>query len=116
MTLAPSAPLDREPGGQRPGDGWRWETRRRLAALRDLLVAESTVPYDGWLAARSGRVARERALLLRRVGDLGALVNDQPQPVVSAELRRLTDAVERHRQRTRDLLWDEVELELGGSD
>ncbi|QBR92754.1 hypothetical protein [Nocardioides euryhalodurans] len=98
------------------GEGWRWDARRMLAEVRDQLVAEPPGAYDGWLAARGGRVMRERDVLLRRLGALGPLVHTGSRSAVQAQLRRLVDDVARHRQRERDLHWDEVELEIGGSE
>lgn len=121
MTVAAPGPILAEPPGPRPptaagGERWRWEARHRLAQVRDSLAEEPSSPYDGWLAARGGRMQRERAVLLRRLADLGRLALKQPEPVVRSELRRFLVDVERHLQRARDLQWDEVELELGGSD
>lgn len=98
------------------GQAWRWELRRQLAAVRDLLVAESPAAYDGWLAAREARGMRERTLLLRRVAALGDVVQTAAEAVARAEVGRLVGDVDRHRRRLRSLQWDAVQLELGGSE
>ena len=87
-----------------------------LAQVRDVLAAESSASYDGWLAARGGRLLRERDLLLARLARLTELVHAAAAQAVNAELARLLEDVARHQQRVRDLQWDAVELELGGSD
>ncbi len=115
MTVA-SPPYPSPTSAGCAGDGWRWEARRVLARLRDLLTAESSASYDGWLAARGGRLLRERDVLLGRLARLTALVQAGTAAAVHAELGRLLEDVTRHQQRVRDLHWDAVELELGGSD
>ncbi len=105
---------------RRPGASagqWRWRVRQQLAAVRDLLVAEAGSTADGWTVAREGTVLRERNALLIRVGTLGVQVLEHPDPdLVHAELRRLLADLGRHVQRLHDLAYDEVELELGGSE
>ncbi len=97
-------------------ESWRWQARRLLADLRDRLVAESP-SYDGWLAARGAGMLRERNALLSRLGAMGPQVLHEPAiDDVRADLSRLLVDVEHHLQRRRDLVWDEVELELGGSE
>lgn len=86
-----------------------------LARVRDVLAAESA-SYDGWLAARGGRLLRERDLLLGRLARVTAQVQAGAAAAVNEELARLLRDVARHQQRVRDLHWDAVELELGGSD
>ncbi|WP_432477766.1 hypothetical protein [Nocardioides sp. GXQ0305] len=98
------------------GQAWRAELRRTLSGLRDLLVAESPAAYDGWLAAREARATRERTLLLRRVAALRDVVQTASEAVARAEVTRLRGDVDRHRRRARDLQWDSVQLELGGSE
>ena len=103
----------------RAPEAWRWQVRRQLSAVRDTLLDGSLVgaPDDGWLTARGGSVRRERDALLTRLGQLGPEVLQAPDlPRVRAELRRLLVDLEHHLQRRRDLVWDEVELELGGSE
>ena len=98
-------------------DSWRWRARALLADLRDLLVTDSPTAYDGWLAARGAGMLRERDMLLSRLGVIGSQVSHEPATGgVRHQLRRLVVDVEHHLQRRRDLVWDEVELELGGSE
>jgi hypothetical protein len=96
---------------------WRWVVRQRMAEVRDHLVSEGEHTADGWLAARGGLALRERNALLVRLGALGPQVLESPQvDVVRAELRRLVVDIAHHVQRLHDLAYDEVELELGGSE
>jgi hypothetical protein len=96
---------------------WRWTVRQRMAGVRDALAGEAGDPDDGWLAARGGTAFRERNALLRRMSALGPQVLENPDiDRVRAELRRLVRDIARHVQRLNDLVYDDVELELGGSE
>lgn len=97
-------------------DSWRWRARELLADLRDLLVTDSPAAADGWLAARRAGMLRERDALLARLGALGPQLLQEPAVGVRSQLDRLVVDVEHHLQRRRDLAWDEVALELGGSE
>lgn len=100
-----------------PADSWRWAARRRMAELRDALVAETLHDGDGWMVAREDTVLRERNGFLARLGTLGPQVlEDADADGVRTELRRLLADLARHEQRLHDLAYDEVELELGGSE
>ena len=102
--------------GVQPGQ-WRWQVRQQLGSVRDALVAEAGNGADGWTAAREGTVLRERNALLVRIGELGPRVLEHPDAeAVRGSLQRLLADVRRHRQRLHDLAYDEVELELGGSE
>jgi hypothetical protein len=105
---------------RRPGvhlGSWRWTVRRRMAAVRDALVAETGSAREGWLVAREGSLLRERTALLARLSELGPQVLLSPEvDRVHAELQRLVVDVSRHLQRLHDLVYDEVEMELGGSE
>lgn len=96
---------------------WRWTVRQRLAAVRDVLVREVDQLEDGWLAARHGAAIRERNTLLVRLAAQGrAVLEANDVEPVRADLLRLIADVARHVQRLHDLAYDEVELELGGSE
>ena len=96
---------------------WRWAVRQRMAGVRDALVGESDHPADGWLAARGVAIVRERNALLARLSALGPAVLECPDlERVRADLKRLVVDINHHRQRLHDLAYDEVELELGGSE
>ncbi|MCD4532910.1 hypothetical protein LRP67_02285 [Nocardioides sp. cx-169] len=96
---------------------WRWVVRQRLAVVRDALVGETSSPDDGWLAARGGTAFRERNTLLARLGVLGPRVLDSPDvEAVRLEAKRLLVDIARHVQRVNDIAYDDVELELGGSE
>ncbi len=106
------------PHGPGPALGtWRWAVRQRMAAVRDVLIAETATHEDEWLAARGGTVLRERNVLLTRLSAMGPQVlESQAVEDVRTELRRLLDDIRHHVQRLHDLAYDEVELELGGSE
>ncbi|MGB0099406.1 MAG: hypothetical protein WBP61_03915 [Nocardioides sp.] len=105
---------------RRPGvplGNWRWTVRQRMAAVRDARMAESGQGSEGWLAAREGGLLRERTTLLHRLTALGRDVLENPDlDAVLADLTRLSVDISHHLQRIRDLAYDEVELELGGSE
>ena len=72
---------------------------------------------DGWLAARGGTAFRERNALLGRLSTLGAQILETPDvEATRVELKRLLMDIQRHVQRLNDLAYDEVEMELGGSE
>jgi hypothetical protein len=117
LQLALAAP--RRPGAstQASPDAWRWTVRRRLVDLRVALEAETDRPGEGWLAARETGALRERAALLGRLSALGPRVLESPDlDAVHADLQRLLLDTARLLQRLHDLAYDEVELELGGSE
>ncbi|MFN3602915.1 MAG: hypothetical protein ACK4UY_16150 [Dietzia sp.] len=96
---------------------WRWVVRQRMAAVRDVLVNEPAFAVDGWLAAREGSVLRERNALLGRLSVLGPQVLESPDAeAVRGELKRLLHDVGHYLQRRHDLAYDDVEIELGGSE
>ncbi len=96
---------------------WRWTVRQRMAAVRDGLTGEVGPPDDGWLAARGGTAFRERNALLARMSELGPQVLESPDvEAIRLELKRLLADIGRHVQRLNDIAYDEVELELGGSE
>ena len=113
--LAQALEAPRRPGV--PLGTWRWGVRQRMAAVRDALVAETGLGGEGWLAAREIGLLRERNALLRRLSALGPQVLENPDvDQVCSELHRLLVDVSHHVQRVRDLAYDEVALELGGSE
>ena len=96
---------------------WRWAVRQRLVIVRDRLVAETLSSQDGWLAARGGAAFRERNHLLARVSSLTPAVLELHDPEeVRRLLKRLVVDIAHHVQRVNDLVYDDVELELGGED
>ena len=71
----------------------------------------------GWLAARGGAAFRERNALAGRIGDLSMQVLESPDvEATRIELKRLLMDLSRHLQRLNDLAYDEVEMEIGGSE
>lgn len=98
-------------------NGWRWQVRQQMSGLRDALIAETGTGADGWTAARESAALRERTTLLARLKALADQVLDHPDVErMRVELQRLLDDVRRHAQRLSDLAYDQVELELGGSE
>ena len=96
---------------------WRWTVRQHMATLRDALVEEDAAYGEAWLAARNRTAARERNTLLARIAALGPRVLQEPQvDRVRIDLKRLIADVSHHRQRLHDLAYDDVEIELGGSE
>ena len=88
-----------------------------MAGVRDALMNEADHGADGWLAARGVTILRERNALVARLSDLGPAVLESPDVTqVHADLKRLAVEISRHCQRLHDLAYDEVELELGGSE
>jgi hypothetical protein len=96
---------------------WRWLVKQRVSALEAALSGELSRDSGSGLAAREQSLERERAVLLRRLAELGAQVLDAPDvEQVRNGLRRLIGDVERHRRRLNDLVYDSVSMELGGSE
>jgi hypothetical protein len=105
--------------GQLPDNlgAWRWSVRRRLVPVRDRLLRELPDRREAWLSARTARILRERDELLTRLSGLAAqvlVVDDVPD--LADQLHRLLADIARHHQRVDDLAWDDVELEIGGSE
>jgi len=98
-------------------DRWRRLAQGHLVDLRSALSAEADPAADGWLAARSGGLLRERdALVARSAGLLGSVLGAPDVERVRSDLRRFLEDVAHHLQRRHDLAYDSVELELGGSE
>jgi hypothetical protein len=109
--------LDAPRGAGVPLGNWRWSVRQRLVIVRDRLVAETLGSHDGWLAARGGAAFRERNDLLARVAALTpAVLEVHDAEEVRRQLKRLVVDIAHHVQRVHDLVYDDVELELGGED
>ena len=105
---------------RRPGiplGNWRWVVRQRMGVVRDELLGEKAGSKDGWLAARGGAAFRERNALLSRLASLSAQVLETPDiETTRMELKRLVVDLSRHMQRLNDIAYDEVEMEIGGSE
>jgi hypothetical protein len=95
---------------------WRWNVRRRLAAVKEALTAPQA-QTEAWLSAREGTSNRARRQLQARVAALAAGVLDRlDADVIFSELCRLETDLEHYVQRVHDLVYDSVSLELGGSE
>lgn len=100
-----------------PLGNWRWVVRQRMVGVRDALAVEAPQGQDSWLAARGGSLLRERNTLLTRLSHLGPQVLECPDvELIREELLRLMTDIRHHTQRVHDLLYDDVGLELGGSE
>ena len=96
---------------------WRWTVRRRLVPVRDRLLREHPTRREAWLSARHTRALRERDDLLARLDQLSSLLLVAPDvDVIAGQLSRLLVDIEHHAQRVHDLAYDDVELEIGGSE
>ncbi|WP_323793236.1 hypothetical protein [Nocardioides sp.] len=113
--LAAAAQVPRREGA--PTTSWRWSVRQRMTTVRDALMQATSATDDGWLAARGGVAFRERNVLLGRLGDLGTEVLENPDvDQVQSLVLRLAHDISHHLQKVHDLAYDDVELELGGSE
>jgi hypothetical protein len=96
---------------------WRWTVRRRLVPVRDRLLREHPTRREAWLSARHARALRERDDLLTRLDALSSQLLVAPDvDEVAGQLSRLLVDIEHHAQRVHDLAYDDVELEIGGSE
>ena len=115
QALDQSLDAPRKPGI--PLGNWRWVVRQRMGVVRDELLGEKAGSKDGWLAARGGAAFRERNALLSRLSALSTQVLETPDvETTRMELKRLLVDVNRHMQRLNDIAYDEVEMEIGGSE
>ena len=109
--------LARGPAGNAQDRAWRWEMHRALTGERTDLSGEQPRVREQWLAARGRRVADERDRLLARVSAAGsATLHAQDLTELGTDLHRLGSDLARLAQRLTDLAWDDVELEIGGSE
>jgi hypothetical protein len=106
------------PGSDRRSlSAWRWSVRRQLVPVRDRLLREHPARREAWLSARATRMLRERDELIARLNAVSAEVLSAPDVDDLADrLSRLLADIARHHQRVDDLAWDDVELEIGGSE
>jgi hypothetical protein len=118
--MAMSATLEDllRPDSDRDNAGaWRWSIRRHLVPVRDRLLREHPDRREAWLSARATRALRERDELLARLNGLTSQVMTAPNlDDLADRLSRLLVDIEHHHQRIHDLAYDDVELEIGGSE
>jgi hypothetical protein len=96
---------------------WGYIVRQRARQVADALTAESPVALDSWLSARAGHLDRERNRLLARLSVLGTLLYESTElDQVRESLARLVQDVRHHHQRVNDLVYDELALDVGGSE
>jgi len=96
---------------------WRHSVSERMTNVLDCLAREATVADDGWLADRARMVQRERRALLGRLTAIAARLEALPDvDMVRMELKRLLVDVSHHVQKLHDLAYDDVEMEIGGSE
>lgn len=95
---------------------WRRTVLGCLDEVSALLVREPARPAD-WLQARRAHVARERTVLLDRVGlQRSQVQGSRDLDRLAHDLRRFAEDLRHHLQHVRDLAYDEVEYEVGGSE
>jgi hypothetical protein len=106
------------PGYDRDNAGaWRWSVRRHLVPVRDRLLREHPDRREAWLSARATRALRERDQLIARLNGLTSQVMTAADlDDLADRLSRLLADIEHHHQRVHDLAYDDVELEIGGSE
>jgi hypothetical protein len=115
-TTGPLDGLLRAPGLAEAG-AWRWDVRRHLVPVRERLLREHSPRRDAWLSARASQALRERDALLARLNDLSSQVLVTADiDGLAAQLSRLLVDIDHHAQRLHDLAYDDVELEIGGSE
>ena len=96
---------------------WRWHVRRGLSEVKEALSQAPGGTPEAWLDARTQLSNRTRFQLQARVVALAAGVLDRlDTEAIVHETRRLLGDLEHHVQRTHDLVYDSVSLELGGSE
>lgn len=122
-TMRATSPLDelRELVASPPDDStegrWRWSVRSRMSGVRDLLTDRAWLPEDGALAPSHVAALREGDALLGRLAELAPRVLESVDlAVVRSDLVRLLADVRHHLQRRSDLAWDDVQLDIGGSE
>jgi hypothetical protein len=115
-TTGPLDELLRAPDLGQAG-AWRWDVRRHLVPVRERLLREQSPRRNAWLSARASQALRERDALLARLNDLASQVLVTADvDALAARLSRLLVDIDRHGQRLHDLAYDDVELEIGGSE
>ena len=109
--------------GPEPGPPtWRQVARQRMASVGEAL-SEEVVVEECAVAARAGRLHRERRGLLERLGTLGSRLttsDGQVDPTEDELLRRhllrLSHDISHHHQRVHDLAYDADGRDVGGSE
>jgi hypothetical protein len=96
---------------------WRWSVRRHLVPVRERLLRDHPDRREAWLSARAARTLRERDELLDRLNSLASQVlTTGDVDDLADRLSRLLVDIQHHQQRMHDLAYDDVELEIGGSE
>jgi hypothetical protein len=110
----------RDLGPERVPSAWRQVARQCVASVGEALSAE-VVLDEAAVAARAGRLHRERRRLLDRLGSLGGrltLAEDDPDDDerLRRHLLRLSHDISHHHQRVHDLAYDADGRDVGGSE
>lgn len=71
---------------------------------------------DGWLTARASVINQNRAILLGKLRSFEPQVLSSDSSSLRKAAARLLHDLEHHQQRLSNLIYDSVELELGGSE
>jgi len=100
---------------------WRDLVHQQVTSVGDALSAEAMVE-DAALDPRAGRLHRERAWLLDRLGTLGSRLTEagadegEDTEHLRVTLLRLTHDISHHHQRVSDLAYDADGRDVGGSE
>ena len=98
---------------------WRHLVHQRMTSVGDALSAEVVVEECA-VAARAGRLHRERTRLLDRLGALGTRLTEVSPDADDERLRRhllrLSHDISHHHQRVTDLAYDADGRDVGGSE
>ena len=98
---------------------WRQTVQQCMASVGAALTAEEVVEECA-VAARAGRLHRERTRLLDRLGTLGTRLTDSTPDDDAERLRRhllrLSHDISHHHQRVTDLAYDADGRDVGGSE
>jgi hypothetical protein len=104
---------------------WRHLVHQRITSVCDALSAEVVVD-ECEVAARAGRLHRERMRLIDRLGAIGTRLTEAPaeedtdDDLAAEHLRRhllrLSHDISHHHQRVTDLVYDADGRDVGGSE
>lgn len=96
---------------------WRYLVKQRLTWVDAALASDGSTDDEPWLQARAAQLQRERARLQSRTTVLAGTVCDAVDlDPIRQSLARLVLDLQHYQQRVNDLVYDAVDLDVGGSD